>query len=347
MARRLLARLENASLLMKIGRRFRFHDRVRDFANAKLGANREDVQRRLPDCWLDWKLIDAEYRQVGAFELAAQYRRLCAAEHDRPQATGPSGSSSTIRLLKLLEKAIRRDVHFIDRHSGDYPQALFQCLWNHGWWYDCPAAAAHYTPPAGGWPNGVPPWGGKPPKLCDLLQRWRDETEPDRPWLRALRPPSVHLASPLQAILRGHEGGVSSVAFSADGGRIVSGSYDNSVRLWDAASGAELACLSGHEETVTSVAFSADGGRIVSGSWDKSVRVWDAASGECLEVIDGTADIEAIAVGNDQRPYRALARSGETVIENARTAAFAAVFPIELNVITTHPSGRQWAGAVA
>ena len=117
--------------------------------------------------------------------------------------------------------------------------------------------------------------------------------------------------------------------------------------MWDAASGAELAYLSGHESTVNSVAFSPDGGRIVSGSDDNSVRVWDAASGECLEVIDGTGDVEAIAAGSDQRPYRALERSGETVIEDARTGAPIAVFPIALKHITTHPSGRQWAGAVS
>jgi hypothetical protein len=64
-------------------------------------------------------------------------------------------------------------------------------------------------------------------------------------------------------------------------------------------------------------------------------------------VIDGTGDVEAITAGNDQQPYRALARSGETVVEDARTAAIIAVFPFELNSITIHPSGRQWAGAVA
>ena len=63
-------------------------------------------------------------------------------------------------------------------------------------------------------------------------------------------------------------------------------------------------------------------------------------------MITGTGDVEAIAVGNDQRPYRAIARSGETVIEDARTGAIIAVFPFALNSITTHPSGRQWAGAV-
>jgi hypothetical protein len=47
------------------------------------------------------------------------------------------------KILQLLDEALRRDMHFIHRHREDYPQGLFQCLWNHGWWYDCPQAAQH------------------------------------------------------------------------------------------------------------------------------------------------------------------------------------------------------------
>ena len=74
------------------------------------------------------------------------------------------------------------------------------------------------------------------------------------------------------------EGPVYSVAFSPDGARIVSGSDDQSVRLWDAASGAEIRRLEGHTGTVWSVAFSPDGARIVSGSDDQSVRLWPGAT---------------------------------------------------------------------
>jgi WD40 repeat protein len=59
------------------------------------------------------------------------------------------------------------------------------------------------------------------------------------------------------------------------------------VRLWDAASGKELAVCKGHESYVTSVAFSPDGKTIVSASWDKTVRLWDAASGKELTVFKG------------------------------------------------------------
>ncbi len=60
--------------------------------------------------------------------------------------------------------------------------------------------------------------------------------------------------------------------------RIVSGSHDKTVRVWDAASGKELMVLRGHGGPVFAAGFSRDGARIVSGSEDKTVRVWPARS---------------------------------------------------------------------
>ncbi|CRZ17147.1 WD40 repeat domain-containing protein [Mycolicibacterium neworleansense] len=73
---------------------------------------------------------------------------------------------------------------------------------------------------------------------------------------------------------------VRSVAFSPDGSRIVSGSADSVVQVWDAVSGQPVGTPMRHGDRVTSVAFSPDGSRIVSGSADNSVRVWDAVTGQ-------------------------------------------------------------------
>ncbi|KIK13712.1 hypothetical protein PISMIDRAFT_118339 [Pisolithus microcarpus 441] len=78
----------------------------------------------------------------------------------------------------------------------------------------------------------------------------------------------------------GHTDGVFSVAFSSDGKKIVSGSWDKTVRVWDAERGVKIGShLEGHTDGVNSVAVSHDGKRIASGSVDKTIRVWDAERG--------------------------------------------------------------------
>lgn len=86
--------------------------------------------------------------------------------------------------------------------------------------------------------------------------------------------------SPALLLLTGHQKEVGCVAISSDGTRIVSGSGDRTIRLWDAASGAEVPpTMEGHRRNVQAVSFSPDGTRIVSGSHDNTIRVWDVISG--------------------------------------------------------------------
>ena len=72
---------------------------------------------------------------------------------------------------------------------------------------------------------------------------------------------------------------VTSVMFSQDGSRVVSGSHDETVRIWNATTGEVEAELKGHTGWVMSVAFAQDGSRVVSGSIDNTVQIWNATTG--------------------------------------------------------------------
>ena len=81
------------------------------------------------------------------------------------------------RILKLLDEAVRRDVHFIARRAQDYPQALFQCLWNSCWWYDAPEAAAYYDLSNRTNSERLPWEWPTANRIATLLERWRAQRE--------------------------------------------------------------------------------------------------------------------------------------------------------------------------
>jgi WD domain, G-beta repeat/AAA ATPase domain len=105
---------------------------------------------------------------------------------------------------------------------------------------------------------------------------------------------------------------VASVSYSPDGKRIVSGSGDKTVRIWDAQTGQPIGPpLQGHISDVNSVSYSPDGKRIVSGSGsidgrvgvnvDKTVRIWDAQTGKQigLPLVGHTDGVNSVAYSSD------------------------------------------------
>ncbi len=76
--------------------------------------------------------------------------------------------------------------------------------------------------------------------------------------------------------LGGHTDKVKAVAFSPDGERLATASFDRSVKIWDWRTEKEVLTLRGHQGRVLAVAFSPDGHRLASAAADGTVRVWDA-----------------------------------------------------------------------
>ena len=183
------------------------------------------------------------------------------------------------RMLKLLDEAIRRDVHFIDRH----PTTFFQCMWNTCWWYDCPEARDYYceNPPDD---TNPAPWEITEPRttlvsnwsqrvlrflrrtqtspttsavrLSTLVEEWRDRKEarqPRFPWIRSCRPPARHLGcSAIQSRFTGHEHASSPQArlnaltlgaFFSQSSLAVTLAADDHIRTWDTLTGEQFASM--------------------------------------------------------------------------------------------------------
>ena len=75
--------------------------------------------------------------------------------------------------------------------------------------------------------------------------------------------------------LEGHTSPVYSVAWSPDGKSLATAAFDNTVRLWDAATRKEIKKFEGHTKLVLAVAISPDGKQILSGSQDNTAKIWD------------------------------------------------------------------------
>ena len=83
-----------------------------------------------------------------------------------------------------------------------------------------------------------------------------------------------HLIFNERAMLKGHDDVVSCCAFSPDGARIATASYDGTACIWDAETGAVVRMLEGHDGDVNCSAFSPDGARVVTASLDETARIW-------------------------------------------------------------------------
>jgi WD40 repeat protein len=86
---------------------------------------------------------------------------------------------------------------------------------------------------------------------------------------------TAHLGAVEPKILTGHADPAYSAVYTPDGSKLVTGSFDKTLRLWDLNSSTTLRSMAGHTGLVLCVAITKDGSRLASGSLDNTIRLWD------------------------------------------------------------------------
>ncbi len=304
---RLLGELANASLLIPTderARRYRYHDRVRDYALGKLAQSGEEVRLRLIGCYADWNMVKGEYDAVGAFALARQYHRLRSWGVAEPKGFPPwyhfvRGQASVLTLQ---------------------PKLFFQQALNEP--VDSPVSrAAQERSGTEEAPRQWLVWVNRPQDfvapVCLQVLRWD-----------AYAISSVAMSADGRSSVSGSELGsvnvwdsaigecrgtlsaclyptkIVSLALSEDRLTAISVANDNKVRVrvWDLRTQRRRGTLKGHRCRVSSVAMSADARVAISGAHDCTVRVWDLDSMRCRGTLGGhTLEVSSVAMSADGR----------------------------------------------
>ena len=136
------------------------------------------------------------------------------------------------------------------------------------------------------------------------------------------------------SVLRKHTSYIYPVAYSPDGRWIASGSWDNTVRLWDAVTGESRAVLP-HAGSVRALAFGPDSSWLVSGCHlDESLHIWNVATAQLLKKFKGPGSVvvQAIAVSPDGARIAAADSDGSATIIESETGKEVHAFRVSIGI---------------
>lgn len=144
-------------------------------------------------------------------------------------------------------------------------------------------------------PPSVPP-ASSPPKVSNSSSAELSITPPSAP-------PRQSLANDAEwqciRVLTGHQSWVTTVAFNPRNATLVSGSLDDTIKVWHLQSGEELATLQGHPRGVNDVRISAKGQVLVSCGDDDTVKVWNLTARRLIHTLTGhVRDVTSVAIGH-------------------------------------------------
>ncbi|WP_437538329.1 TIR domain-containing protein [Sorangium sp. So ce726] len=268
-----------------------YHEAFRAFVTGKLGPKRmAELHRRLLDTTARWPVAEGESdfrrrypaRHAIAHALAAGEREnargLCrdlGLLEALCREDGPAALEDALRLgakelgngdIDLLHRAVRAESHWLREAPEALPALVYNRLRSAGWEAERIARTLRF------------PCGSPRIRLRHPVRMWTGE----------------------ERTLHGHSGAVNSCAVSPDGQRIVSASFDRTLKIWDLATGTLLSTLKGHSDWVSACAVSPDGQRIVSASYDRTLKIWDLATGTLLSTLEGhSGTVNSCAVSPD------------------------------------------------
>ena len=84
------------------------------------------------------------------------------------------------------------------------------------------------------------------------------------------------------------------LTFSLDGTLLISGSDDETVKIWDVQTGGVINTFHGHRNSVLSVSISIDSTMIASVSRDETIHLWNIQTRECCQIIEQQAQVEHV-----------------------------------------------------
>jgi WD40 repeat protein len=267
------------------------------------------------------------------------------------------------RILCLLEEALMRDIHFIARHAKDYSQGLFQCLWNSCWWLDSNAHTSFFAlDESQMWSmhegqdyarrphlpvSNTSPTNGVGHNLARLLERWQRDKSNRTPgflWLRSCRPPSlpIGIARSVSVALEPEIAGstqvtVRSLHFISDRGRLLTGSSDGKVEIWDSNTGLRQTAFKAQSRGICKATVDRQGQFVALASWDGTIQVHDWRSGMLLRRIEAHSQgITGITVSPHGHLLASFGADKCINVWDRKTGARVARHQCEQSVITIH-----------